>query len=130
GDRPPVGVGWEPRPRAYPTELGGARRYLGFVVNAELLREYAADESRRGPEPPGAHTGAAGGSLCGDLVRISLETDAGVVRAATFDAEGCAALRACAAAACEELEGAAVLDAARLSADRIAELVGGVSPQG
>src|SRR5690606_8509478 len=89
-----------------------------------------ADESRRGPEPPGAHTGAAGGSLCGDLVRISLETDAGVVRAATFDAEGCAALRACAAAACEELEGAAVLDAARLSADRIAELVGGVSPQG
>ncbi len=100
------------------------------MVNAELLREYAADESRRGPEPPGAHTGAAGGSLCGDLVRISLETDAGVVRAATFDAEGCAALRACAAAACEELEGAAVLDAARLSADRIAELVGGVSPQG
>jgi tRNA-specific 2-thiouridylase len=99
-------------------------------VNAELLAEYAADESRRGPEPDGAHTGAAGGSACGDLVRVSLLVEDGTVRAATFDAEGCAALRACAAAACEELEGAPALDAARLGADRIAELVGGVSPQG
>ena len=50
--------------------------------------------------------------------------------AATFDAEGCAALTACAAAACEAVEGESVLGAASLGADEIADLVGGLSPQG
>jgi len=100
------------------------------TVNAELLREYATDESRRGPEPEGAHSGAAGGAACGDVVRVSLLVRGGRIERTSFDAEGCAALRACAAAACEELEGETALGAARLGAQRIGELVGGLSPQG
>jgi tRNA-uridine 2-sulfurtransferase len=99
-------------------------------LNAQLLREYALDGSRRGPAPAGAHSGSAGGSICGDLVRVSLQIADGRVRVARFDAEGCSALRACAAAACEEVEGDPVLHAALLSAGRLAELVGGLSPQG
>lgn len=99
-------------------------------MNPELLNEYARDASRRGPASAGAHDGAAGGSACGDLVRISLLCRAGVVERATFAAEGCAALSACAAAACEQVEGADVLAAATLGAERVAELVGGLGPQG
>ena len=106
----------------------------GYLVpmsaNPELLREYARDESRRGPAPDGSHTGSAGGSVCGDLVRISLRLDGTRIAQATFDAEGCAALRACAAAACEEAEGAPALRVAALSADDLAETVGGLGPQG
>lgn len=98
--------------------------------NRELLSEYAADTSRCGPPPPGAHSGSAGGSICGDLVRISLVLDAGCVREVTFDAEGCAALSACAAAVCEEVEGSSALECAAISADHAAAWVGGLGPQG
>ena len=99
-------------------------------MNPELFEHYACDLDRRGPEPDGAHSGAAGGSVCGDLVRISVRVRTGLVETATFDASGCAALRACAAAACEAVEGSTALDAAVVGADPIAEVVGGLTSQG
>lgn len=99
-------------------------------MTSELLQAYARDDSRRGPAPAGAHDGAAGGSACGDLVRISLRWSDGRVGRVTFDAEGCAALHACAAAACEEIEGEDLPTVARIGAERIAALVGGLGPQG
>ena len=57
---------------------------------------YLSDDTRRAPEPDGAFTGAAGGAACGDVVRISLLVVDGVVTQATFDAEGCGAVRAAA----------------------------------
>jgi tRNA-uridine 2-sulfurtransferase len=99
-------------------------------VSIELLDEYAHDDSRRGPSPDGAHDGSAGGSACGDVVRISLFVRDGVVREASFDAEGCAALTACGAAVCEAVEGEPVLEAAALGTEQISRLVGGLSPQG
>lgn len=106
----------------------GARTQESLSV--ELLEHYTCDRSHRAPEPDGAHTGAAGGSVCGDLVRISLRAVDGAVAQATFEAEGCAALRACAAATCEEIDGGSLLAAAGLGTGRIAELVGGLTPQG
>ena len=99
-------------------------------TDPELLREYAADSSRRGEAPPGACSGSAGGSVCGDFVRLSLLVVDGVVRRATWEADGCAALTACAAATCEEVEGGACLKAALVGAERISELVGGLGRQG
>ncbi|HYH60769.1 MAG TPA: tRNA 2-thiouridine(34) synthase MnmA, partial [Solirubrobacterales bacterium] len=98
--------------------------------NPELLAEYARDTTRRGPAPDGAHSGSAGGSVCGDLVRVSLLARDGAITRASFDAEGCAALIACAAAACDEIEGEPVLSAALVSAGDVAEMVGGLGPQG
>jgi tRNA-specific 2-thiouridylase len=98
-------------------------------VVADRLQEYLEDSSRRGPEPAGAFSGAAGGAACGDLVRISLAAGAGTVQAASFGAEGCAATRAAAAAACELAEGASLLDAARIGAGEIDAELGGLSPQ-
>ena len=99
-------------------------------MNHELLQEYACDEARRGPAPAGANDGSAGGSICGDVVRVSLLVEDGRVERATFDAAGCVALSACAAAACEEVEGGSVLQAATVGADGIAKLVGGLTTQG
>ena len=99
-------------------------------MSSDLLEAYAHDDARRGPAPAGAFDGAAGGSACGDVVRVSLLCRAGMVERATFDAEGCAALHACAAAACEEVEHGTVLVAAGLGAEAIAGLVGGLGPQG
>jgi tRNA-specific 2-thiouridylase len=97
-------------------------------VTREAFERYLSDGSRQGPAPDGALSGAAGGAACGDLVRISVLLDGGRVTQASFDAEGCGATRAAAAAAAERCEGTAVLDAARIGATDLADALGGLSP--
>jgi tRNA-specific 2-thiouridylase len=75
-----------------------------------------------------AHSGAAGGAPCGDLVRIAVRIDDDRVTEAGFDAEGCGALTAGASAIVEGVEGGSFLDACRWSAERISEALGGLSP--
>src|SRR4051794_19094410 len=82
----------------------------------------------RGAEPSGAHSGAAGGAACGDLVRISIAVDGDRVAAAFFDASGCGAALAAGSAATALADGAPILDAARVSPDAIATELGGLSP--
>ena len=84
-----------------------------YLRGVSSLQSYLEDRSRCGPSPAGAFDGAAGGAPCGDLVRISLLVESGRIAAARFDAEGCAATVAAAAAAmritfiggCSRLEG-------------------------
>ena len=94
----------------------------------EAFEEYLRDESRRGAAPDGAFTGAAGGAACGDLSRLSLLIESGRVAAATFDAEGCGAMRAATAAAAEMVEGERVIAAARIGIDEIDARLGGLTP--
>ena len=83
---------------------------------------------RRGELPAGAHTGAAGGAACGDLVRLSVALDGERVGAAAFDAQGCAAAMAAASAAAALAEGSHLLDAARIGPRRSPRELGGLSP--
>jgi len=99
-------------------------------MHVDLLEGYLRDTSRRRPAPAGAHTGAAGGAPCGDLVRVSLGVDGGRIETASFDAEGCAAATAAGAAIAEAVEGEAVLTAARIGPEFVSEALGGLSPQG
>jgi tRNA-specific 2-thiouridylase len=99
-------------------------------MDAALLAHYAGDGSRRGPAPEGSFTGAAGGAPCGDLVRLSIVIENGVVDAVTFDAEGCATATAGAAAVAEAAEGETVLTAAAIGPEQVAAALGGLSPQG
>lgn len=87
-----------------------------------------SDESRCGPVFEDGFTGAAGGAACGDLARISLAVEDGVVRAVSFDAEGCAATRGACAAAAELSEGRALLDVARIGPGDLDLALGGLSP--
>jgi tRNA-specific 2-thiouridylase len=97
-------------------------------MDRELFEHYLADETRRGPAPADAFTGAAGGAACGDLARVSLSVDGGRVVSLSYETEGCGATRAASAALAEVVEGASVLDAARLSIDDVEALLGGLDP--
>src|SRR3954447_20552052 len=96
-------------------------------MDIEALEHYMRDETRRGEAPAGAFTGAAGGAACGDLSRISLRIEGGRIAAATFDAEGCGAMRAATAATAEMVDGETVLAAARIGIEEIDAELGGVS---
>jgi tRNA-uridine 2-sulfurtransferase len=94
----------------------------------ELFEHFLRDESRRGPPPEDAFTGAAGGAACGDLSRVSIVIGRGRVETARFDAEGCGATRAATAAVAEMVEGEPVLTAARIGTDDVDEAIGGLTP--
>jgi tRNA-uridine 2-sulfurtransferase len=95
-------------------------------MDRELFDHFLHDESRRGPSPDAAFTGAAGGAACGDLSRISFTIDGGRVASVTFDTEGCGATRAATAALAETIEGATILEAAAQSIDDTEALLGGL----
>ncbi len=97
-------------------------------MDRELFDAYLHDRSRLGPAADDAFTGAAGGAACGDLSRVSLVVEDGSVAAVSFDAEGCGAMRVATAAVAEMVEGASVLDVARIGADEIDEALGGLTP--
>ena len=81
-----------------------------------------------GQQPAGASIGAAGGAACGDLISIRLRVEGGRVAAAGFDASGCGAATAAGSAAVALVEGAGLLDAARVGTHAIAAELGGLSP--
>ena len=76
----------------------------------------------------GACDGAAGGAACGDLVRVSVAVRGDRVHAVGFEASGCGATIAAASAAVELVEGAGLIEAARIGSPRIAAALGGLSP--
>lgn len=82
----------------------------------------------RGALRDGPHTGAAGGAVCGDLVRISVHVSDDRIVAAGFDAEGCGATVAAGSAVVELVEGAPLLQAALIGPDTISEALGGLTP--
>ena len=97
-------------------------------MEREAFDHYLRDETRCGPVPDGAFTGAAGGAACGDLSRISLVLDGGRVVDATFDAEGCGATRAATAAAVEMACDAPVLEVAAIGVEDLDAALGGLTP--
>jgi tRNA-specific 2-thiouridylase len=83
----------------------------------------------RGVTPRAAHTGAAGGAPCGDLIRISIALDdGGSVAEAGFDAQGCGVAIAAGSAAVTLVRGLPLLEAARIGSAEIADELGGLSP--
>ncbi|HEY1286369.1 MAG TPA: tRNA 2-thiouridine(34) synthase MnmA [Solirubrobacterales bacterium] len=97
-------------------------------MSAELFEHFLRDESRLGPAADDAFTGAAGGAACGDLARVSLVLEDGLITGVSFDAEGCGATRAATAAVAEMVDGEPILGAARVGSDEIDEALGGLTP--
>ncbi len=97
-------------------------------MSRDVFEHFLRDETRRGPVPRDAFTGAAGGAACGDLSRISLVLEEGRIAAVTFDAEGCGATRAATAAVAELIDGGEVLAAARIGIEEVDEAIGGLTP--
>ncbi|MGD1057407.1 MAG: tRNA 2-thiouridine(34) synthase MnmA [Solirubrobacteraceae bacterium] len=100
-------------------------------IAAEQLSNHLERPIGRGHTPAHAHTGAAGGAACGDLIRISIALDPdspdGRIQDAGFDASGCGATVAAGSAAVSLLRGTPLLSAAQLGAEQIAQELGGLS---
>lgn len=77
----------------------------------------------------GGQIGAAGGSVCGDLVTVGLLVENGVVKQAGFEADGCAATVACGSALIELIEGSDLLAVARVGRAEIVEALDGLSTE-
>jgi tRNA-uridine 2-sulfurtransferase len=97
-------------------------------MDRDLFEHYIEDETRLGPAPERAFTGAAGGAACGDYSRLSLQIEGGRISGVSFDTEGCGATRAATAAVAEMVDGATPLEAARISIDAAADALGGLIP--
>jgi tRNA-specific 2-thiouridylase len=100
-------------------------------TSREALVNHLERPLGRGHVPADAHTGAAGGAACGDLIRVSLalepDSHAGRISDAGFDASGCGATVAAGSATVAMLRGAPLLEAARIGATQIARELGGLS---
>src|SRR3954447_24521717 len=72
--------------------------------------------------------GAAGGEGCGDLVRVSVRVENGVIEEAGFDASGCSAVVAAGSAVVELAESSSFVDACRIGPDEIDRELGGLAP--
>ncbi len=98
---------------------------------SESLQQHLERPLRRGHLPADAHTGAAGGAACGDLVRISLAVEEGSadgrILDAGFDASGCGAAIAAGSAVISLIRGVPLLDAARIGPEQIEDELGGLS---
>ena len=99
-------------------------------MDAEAFELYLGDTSRRAAPFAGGYDGAAGGAICGDLIRISLDPGNGRIEQASFEAEGCAAARAAVAVAAELAEGATAIELAAVGPPDIAAALGGLGPEG
>jgi tRNA-specific 2-thiouridylase len=91
----------------------------------------AFEEHLNGPRGRGAlagapYAGAAGGAACGDLIRVAVRVEHGVVAEAGFDASGCGAVVAAGSAVVELVSGSAFLDAARIGPNDIDQELGGL----
>ena len=97
-------------------------------MDPEAFADHLQHPRGRGPAPAGAHAGAAGGAICGDLVRVWVAVDGDRVRDAGFAASGCGAVTAAGSAAVSLVRGAPVLEAAKVGVAAIAGELGGLSP--
>jgi tRNA-uridine 2-sulfurtransferase len=93
----------------------------------------AFEEHLTGPRGRGAlaaapHAGAAGGAACGDLIRIAVRVESGVVVEAGFDASGCIAIQAAGSAVVSLVEDSDFVDAARIGPNDIDQELGGLTP--
>src|SRR3954464_1224599 len=92
------------------------------------FEEHLTGPRGRGRLADAQFSGAAGGSACGDLVRVAVSVADGVVTEAGFDASGCGAVVAAGSAVVELVEGRSFVDAARIGVDDIDRELGGLLP--
>src|SRR3954467_1114007 len=74
------------------------------------------------------HAGVAGSGDCGDVIRLAVRIDDGVIAEAGFEAGGCGAMTAAGSAVVELVEGATLLEAARVGHADVAGALGGLLP--
>ena len=95
-------------------------------MDADLFSDHLENPQGLGLLERASHRGSAGGAACGDVVDFRVECSAVGTLEVGFDCVGCGALTAAASAATSMATGQPLLDAARISTERIADELGGL----
>jgi nitrogen fixation NifU-like protein len=100
---------------------------MAMPYGATVLEHFRRPRNQRQLENPTVSRDGYN-PLCGDRVRIELELDQSIIRAAAFTANACAICTASASLLTERVSGASVESAARLSDEEIVAALGGELP--
>lgn len=100
---------------------------MALPYGATVLEHFRRPRNQRTLDRPTA-TREGYNPLCGDRVRIELEIDQGVVRAAAFTANACAICTAAASLLTERVSGATIDEASRVTDDDILAALGAELP--
>ncbi|HWR16299.1 MAG TPA: iron-sulfur cluster assembly scaffold protein [Terriglobales bacterium] len=95
------------------------------MYSAELLKHFQ-DSSKVGDVHKATVAVESQNPVCGDVLRLSLRVDAGVITEVRFRAKGCVPAIACGARLADLLQGLTVQKAADLNSDTIETEVGGL----
>lgn len=96
---------------------------------SERLLDYFRNPRNVGELPAPATTVEVTNPACGDILRLSVRVEQGVVAEARYKARGCTASIACGSALTEWLQGKDRAALAALKPAVIAQAVGGLSPE-
>src|SRR3954454_22794973 len=97
-------------------------------MDRERFSEHLAAPAGRGVVLSSGFDGAAGGALCGDLIRVSVAVEGDRVVDAGFEASGCGAMTASGSSAVTLVPASILLADAQAGVTAIAEELGGLSP--
>lgn len=100
---------------------------MALPYGATVLEHFRRPRNQRTLDRPTASREGYN-PLCGDRVRIELEIDAAVIRAAAFTANACAICTASASLLTERVSGATVDSASRVTDDEILAALGAELP--
>jgi len=98
------------------------------MFSATILDHFGKPRNARELPPPAVMVEATN-PVCGDILRLWLLVEAGMIRDAGFKAKGCVAAIASGSVLTEMVKGKTVELASRLSADELAAALGGLPPE-
>jgi nitrogen fixation protein NifU and related proteins len=98
-------------------------------MHSERLLEHFRNPHNVGEPAPSAVTVEVANPACGDILRLSAEVEAGVVRAARYQVMGCTASIAAGSALTDLIVGKTTAEMAALRTSDIEEELGGLSAE-
>jgi nitrogen fixation protein NifU and related proteins len=102
---------------------------IGVQMHSERLLDHFQNPRNLGELPAPAVTVQAGNPVCGDILRISVRFDNGVVAEARYKTRGCAASIAAGSALTEWLAGRSKQELGSFLPAVVEDLVGGLQPE-
>jgi nitrogen fixation NifU-like protein len=93
---------------------------------SEIVLEHFREPHNVGTLPEATATVEVTNPVCGDILRLSVQAEGGRILAARFKTQGCVTSIAASSMLTELLTGAAVLEASKITAEKVAESLGGL----
>lgn len=92
----------------------------------EIILDYYKNPRHRGQLDPHTHSFELRNPSCGDVVRVDLLVEDGIVKDAAFDGQGCSVSQASASMVMESIIGKPLHEALAMNKDDILDMLGGI----